>query len=395
MDRATRHKSCVACIQTKRKCDRTQPKCQRCIARGSDCHYIGRTRARQQQQVVEQSITSTATDWRLQSLDVEHIDPAALFSPALDEGIFDFPHHPFNLPLDCQSLVPSIGGAVAQTPSFTVDPDTKLYARVEYCAGRLSLLPNLFAASGQTMFIHRQTFQASRSPALQQAMSACALYSMKSPTSKPLVHQVLQHNVQHLLATTNPSSASNPDLLAALQALLLYQIMRLFDGDIRLRASAEADEPTTVLWAGELRNRACSRYLPLHPVATFSDDPKDWAAWLFSEGIRRTVVTTFMLRGVYNYLRTGIDSPTVVGVYFTVQEELWNAQSEVGWNRAKNERLELQVLVNEWDEVMALACPGDLEELGVLVMSMLWGLKATQNWLGHERSLKYGLGAPL
>ncbi|KAJ4988906.1 transcription factor cys6 protein [Stagonosporopsis vannaccii] len=399
MERATRHKSCVACIQTKRKCDRTQPKCQRCTARGSDCHYIGRSRMRQQQvveqSVLEQSLIRTAAEWRPQILEVEHMTSAALFPPTSNEDIFDFPHHPFNLPFDDQSLVPSIGDLAAEPQPHTGDPDSKLYTRVEYCAGRLSLLPSLFATTGQTMFIHHQTFQAMHSTTLQQAMSACALYTMRTPASKPLVHQVIQHNVQDLLATTNPTTTRNQDLLAALQALLLYQLMRLFDGDIRLRASAEADEATTVLWASELRTRVCAHYLPQNPVARFSDDTKDWAVWLFSESIRRTVVTTFLVRGVYNYLKTCTDSPTVVGVYFTVQEGLWNAQSEAGWNRAKHDKMELQVLVNDWDNVMALAGPADLEELGVLVMSMLWGLRATRNWLGRESSAKHGLEALL
>lgn len=226
-------------------------------------------------------------------------------------------------------------------------------------------------------------------------MSVCALYSMRTPVTRTLVHQVLQHSVQHLIATIDQFWCSNPDLLAALQALLLYQLMRLFDGDIQLRAAAELDEATTVLWASELRTRACAVSLPIHPVATFTGHPEDWHVWLFSESVRRTVVTTFLLRGVYNYLKTGVDSPTVVGVYFTAQQGLWNAQSEAGWARARDESLELQVLVNAWDEVMMLASPDDLEELGVLIMSMLWGLRTTQNWLGYEHSIRYGLGGQI
>ncbi|KAH6619895.1 hypothetical protein C7974DRAFT_398415 [Boeremia exigua] len=393
MERATRHKSCVACIQTKRKCDRTQPKCQRCISRNSDCEYIGRRRGRHQP-VAESSAPVTAVDWRPSTMEMESLIPATQFSPSINEDIFEFPHHPFNLSFDSRSLAPSIGDLTSPPHLNTIDPDTRLYARVAFCAARLSLVPNVFAISGQTMFIHRQVFQTLQTTALQQAMSACALYCMRTPTTKAIVHQVLQHNVHHLLGNIDPATVSNVDLLAALQALLLYQFMRLFDGDIRLRAAAEADEPTTVLWASELRTRACAVTLPLHPIATFSRNPEDWQVWLFSESIRRTVVTTFLLRGVYNYLKTGTDSPTVVGVYFTVQEGLWNAQSESGWSRARDERLELQVLVSAWDEVMTIASPNDLEELGVLVMSMLWGLKATQDWLGRELSLKYGLDAP-
>jgi hypothetical protein len=320
----------------------------------------------------------TVPAWQLPLSEVEFTNTATLLSPSHNENIFEFPQHPFNLP-----------DLVSRQP-LHIDSATNLHTRVNYCVRRLSLIPNVFALSGQTMFIHRQSFQTYQSPALQQAMSACALYCTRTPATNVLVHQVLQRNVQHLLSTTDSTSCSTPDLVAALQALLLYQLMRLFDGDIRLRAAAEDNEITTILWASELRTRACALSLPLYPVATLTN-PEDWHEWLFNEGIRRTVVTTFLLCGGYNYLKTGSDSPTVVGVYFTAQGALWNAQSEVSWNRAKEESLELQVMVNEWDEVMAMATPGDLEELGVLVMSMLWGLQSTQSWLGYGYSTKYGL----
>ncbi|KAJ8115992.1 hypothetical protein OPT61_g2487 [Boeremia exigua] len=397
MDRPTRHKSCVGCIQTKRRCDRNQPKCQRCITRGSDCQYVGSNDTRRhtrRQQVAERPILDTVPDWGAQNLDVELLSSATLASASLGGNIFEFPQHPFNLPLDSQSLVPSIGDLGTQPRLPSTDPDNRLYDRVEYCATRLSLLPDLFAKSGQNMFIHRQTFQSLLSPALQQAMSACALYCTRTSHTKALVRQILHHNVQHLLATTDPASASNHDLIAALQALILYQLIRLFDGDIRLRTAAEADTPTTILWASELRSRACASTLPLHPVVTFSSSCDDWHIWLLSESLRRTVVTAFMLRGVYQYLKSGTHCPTVVGVYFTAQEGLWNAQSELGWNRVRNEKVELQVLVNACDELMALASPTELEELGVLVTSTIWGLDATKEWLGYACSVKHGLTDP-
>jgi hypothetical protein len=327
-------------------------------------------------------------EWELDSSGAGLVGTTALLSPTLDQDIFNFPNHPFNLSFDAQPFQQSVDDLVAQRRQLDC---AVLYARVDYCASRLALLPHGFASAGQTMFIHRQYFQTLQSVALQQAMSACALYCIRTAATKPLVHQVIQRNVQHLLSTTDTSSSSNCDLLSALQALLLYQLMRLFDGDIRLRTTAEADEAITISWATELRARACAPSLPLHSIVTFANNSEDWQLWMFSESIRRTVVTTFLLRGVYNYLKTGTDIPTSVGVYFTAQEALWNAQSEVGWVKAKYEKLELQVLVNAWDEMLALADPNDLEELGVLVMSMLWGLPTTQTWLGHEHSVKYGL----
>ena len=241
-------------------------------------------------------------------------------------------------------------------------------------------------------------FQLSCSPALQDAMSACALYCMKGVTNQALVFGNLEHKCQQLIATTNALLASKTDLLAALQALLLYQMMRLFDGDIRLRAYAEADEPIAILWASQLStltHNAAHASL----AAPGSTDTSvvtigrrsDWQSWLVDESIRRSVITTFMLKGVYSFLKLGYDSPTDLRVCFTAQAALWGAQSATGWCRAQEETGRFEILVTHWDEAIAKAKPMDLEELGVLIMTMLWGPEATRTWLGEDFAVKFGL----
>jgi hypothetical protein len=50
------------------------------------------------------------------------------------------------------------------------------------------------------------------------------------------VSRNLEHKQQQLIASIDLFLISNTDLLVAVQALLLYQMIRLLDGDIRLRA---------------------------------------------------------------------------------------------------------------------------------------------------------------
>lgn len=68
--------------------------------------------------------------------------------------------------------------------------------------------------------------------------------------------------------------------------------------------------------------RACSTKFPLYPLATDSKTASDWYVWLSHESIRRTIMTIFLLRGVYNYFKTGTDIPTVLDVYLTLQTEV-------------------------------------------------------------------------
>lgn len=122
-----------------------------------------------------------------------------------------------------------------------------------------------------------------------------------------------------------------------------------------------------------------------------NDDKSDWQCWLVDESIRRTVITTFMLKRVYNDLKLGYDSPTNLRIYITTQAALWGAQSDIGWRRAREGQEPLEIRVTQWEEAIAETKPMDLEELGILIMAMLWGLDATRTWLGQDLTVQYNL----
>ncbi|KAF2831860.1 hypothetical protein CC86DRAFT_365790 [Ophiobolus disseminans] len=274
-------------------------------------------------------------------------------------------------------------------------PNSSVQSRVEFAAKRLAALPATFASQGQTVFIHRMLFQHTNPPALQDALSTCALYALKNPSTQSLVYQNLEHKRNQLVASTDASNASTIHLLAAVQAFLLYQIIRFFDGDIRLRAQAEADESLFSTWTRQLSMRV-RQLAPCQldaldnalapPIAT-----KNWQRWLVEESSRRTLIVAYMLKGVYDFLKTGLDVNAGFRVSFTAQAALWDAQSESGWQRAGAEKEHFEIRVAQWDSAVALAGPEDLEELGVLVMAMLWGLDRTRMWLGYRYAGRYGL----
>jgi hypothetical protein len=70
-----------------------------------------------------------------------------------------------------------------------------------------------------------------------------------------MVMQALYSNVGSLIAVNSGRVASTPiEKLARTQALFLYQIIRLFDGDVALRSQAEKDMPLFMTWLDELCN---------------------------------------------------------------------------------------------------------------------------------------------
>ncbi|KAF7588658.1 hypothetical protein BBP40_005409 [Aspergillus hancockii] len=405
----SRRKSCLSCVQSKRRCDKGLPKCHRCVAKKTDCEYNGRYLGQLQQttagnvdenvELVEPFVDQQSSNWELQRS--PRLSVPSILSPCTNEGFINFSNIPIGMPSISQYGFP--GPAVIQDIVTRPDPDNPdriisdatVQARVEFAAKRLALVPKTFSEQGQTMFIHRLLFQERSSLALQDALSACALYCLKNTENQALVFRNLEQRRERLITTTDMLLASKVDLLEALQALILYQIIRLFDGDIRLRAQAEADEPVVLMWAAHLRllTHQVRRSPPglekagLLPESTSTE----WRDWIIEESSRRTVIIAFMLKGIYDFLKLGYDTVPDLRMSFTAQTALWNSQSEFGWRKSQSEREPLEAWVSYWDEAIAKAKPGDLEELGVLIMAMLQGIEATREWLGHSYSVRHGL----
>lgn len=407
----TRRKSCLACIRTKRKCDQGLPSCQRCLAVKRICEYVDR-KPRIAQSTLDSDHAFTGLDsedvvvgaaadmqeWQLQS-GTSYRSLPGILSPLSDHAIFDFPNHPFNFPgshgselLD-SGFIEDIVSQQDMVATRTTPSNPSVQARVEFAARRLAAIPSSFAAQGQAIFIHRMLFQRTNPPALQDALSTCALYSLKNSSNQILVFQNIEQKHNQLVASINPLNASTSDLLAAVQAFLLYQIIRLFDGDIRMRAQAETDEALFGAWTLQLSTRV--RQLPAcQPSAggrsSITTTVPNWHRWLIEESSRRTLIVAYMLKGVYDFLKTGFDVNRGFRVTFTAQAGLWGAQSESSWQRVLSEKAHLEIHVAQWDLIMGKAEPEDLEELGVLVMAMLWGVDRTAMWLGQNHAARYG-----
>lgn len=426
---SSRQKSCLACVRAKRRCDQGFPKCRRCVARKVDCEYPSRIFGQSPQNVRSEENQDFGFAERFAgeepagSSQLQRRSPAlsaARLSPCMNDAFINFGNEPFNLPylpgddFLSPTIIENIMSQQQLQQPLQQDPgdddvgriksDMGLQSRVEFAAKRLAAIPKTFAEQAHTMFVHRRLFQERNPAALQDALSACALYCLKTPENQALVFRNLEHKSQQLIAAIDPHRVSKVDLLAALQALVMYQVIRLFDGDVRLRAQAEADEPVLVTWAAQLKSRTRQLAPSLSESSTPASASPDallvlqdraayWQRWLVEESCRRTVIVALMVKGVYGFLKTGFDRSPSLRMSFTAQAALWGAQSEYGWRTAYygGERERLEVRMMHWDEDMAKATPGDLEELGVLIMSMFRGLEVAEDWLGRAYLLRYGL----
>lgn len=289
-----------------------------------------------------------------------------------------------------------------KTPPAITHGDTTediYYQRGKFASLQLKKYPEMFHKSGQTPFIHWNLYSEHTPQVIQDVLSACALYSGKNVHNERLVYRDITRKAWDLASRPMLLGRENRgELLASTQALLLYQIIRLFDGDIRQRADAEAHEAILKTWTDHLHTN-------IQPLPSIANDttattsptdtltPSSWKEWIFQETCRRTILISYMLSGVYSFLKFGSDNvPCKVNDFsFTAQAALWNAPSEYRWKEGWKETKHFSITVGEWDVVMGGAVPNDLDELGVMVMASLKGTEITRQWLGGEHLERWGL----
>ena len=152
---------------------------------------------------------------------------------------------------------------------------SKFQARTEYVGRRIASQAIALAQTGQIAFIHHS--QVVTSPVLQDALAGSSLHAMRNPTNANIVKKELARRAALLIQAVERTLVYSPtvklDLLPPVQALLIYQCIRLFSTiDISQQAQAERDATYLTSWAAKLREE-------LQPFNT----PRNWTDWVRQE----------------------------------------------------------------------------------------------------------------
>ncbi len=399
-----RRKSCLNCVKGKRRCDAVVPQCQRCASKGLVCDYLGASQSA--------PVSGPMSNFSPQDRDSHSTAPGLLIndnleimnSTDLNSGMGLLPFIP-EQDLDWSGLqnIDDMEGYANAVPA-AIDPGNDyvttgaIYqSRVLFASQRFKTYPGMFYRRGQTPFIHRHMYDEHTPTVIYDALSSCALYCGKNKDNESLVFGDISRKVRQLIGGMQRSFLSPVDHLASVQALLLYQIIRLLDGDVRQRADAESDEAVLISWNEQLQGRiqrpSLSSELESSSDSQGAMTTSSWQDWILSESVRRTVLTSYMLQSVYSFLKLGYDkvSGKVNKLSFTAQSALWNAPSEYHWREALKNRNHLEVTIGQCDDVMDTAQPMDYEELGVMILASYKGMDIASERLGKEHLARYGL----
>ncbi|KAF5688141.1 hypothetical protein FGLOB1_14723 [Fusarium globosum] len=270
--------------------------------------------------------------------------------------------------------------------------------RAEYEASRLVHQVKAFAESGQTSFIHYS--QTSSSTALRDAFAACSLYSIRNSANASLVASEISRQRELLIQATDtviglcppsPQSTISLDLQPSIQAMLMYQCIRLFSGDNSQQEQSQQDAKLLSSWVVVLQAQTSE--------ASFSNSKlgHSWEDWVRTESIQRTMIVADLVQSIYTFLKFGWyqPSPRLAELSFTGHAAIWNAGSLTEWQKAREQRTGPRLEMSKFRDSVKGVSLDELDELGIMILVSYEGFEVLKDWAGDDKKMleKWGLNS--
>ncbi|PKX89432.1 uncharacterized protein P174DRAFT_425355 [Aspergillus novofumigatus IBT 16806] len=275
-------------------------------------------------------------------------------------------------------------------------------------------IPGVFVRTKEAPFLHRHLYRQNIPRSIITLYAAVSAYAAHNDSNRDWALRVLSEGVDDLLAvpkeaahsrhhhettqshestttTAAHAQAQGPadvgtgatntvyEKLANTQALWMYQVLRVFDGDIGLRSQAERDMTTLEAWLLELeqyRDNLAEMCL-LEEAEVRQRAPASWESWIFNESLRRTILMGYSFIAFYALLKwsgckdTNMPDPGhFVRVHrWTASGSLWRADSSptffLAWHRQR------QTFVQNFfiEDFAKVAKPVDVDPLSWIMLA--------------------------
>lgn len=270
-----------------------------------------------------------------------------------------------------------------------------------------------WATTGSNPFIHAHLYAARFPDNLQIAFTTLTTYRNRTKQNAEIVLKIIEDQASKLVESSSDgilsgnNNSSNPashelsllDQCARLHALIVYQTISLFDGDIRARHLAESRLPLLSRWAQQLLDSAREKFSSTPHVLDMTTalyfGPMDsqehpWYLWILTESIRRTWLTAGGLEAIYSMLQRGWH-PCPGGVMFTTRKGIWDASSALAW--------EASCMVGapegvgfihrfETDKLFSTRTPDDVDDFTRLMMEITYGVERMEKWRQEDAATR-------
>lgn len=433
IDMTIESKACLACARAKRKCERQIPTCSRCQCRGMLCEYASAAHEPlDRPQVRDQQVTASVSEEPL---------PHFLFGLSGDMmPIDDIAAHDLDAIIGTSSIIePNLKPQSPPLPwylekeSWDIDHITA-HSTAPYCSAVLSSYNDnvkdwltRWVETGACPFIHSRTYRHHIPRCVQDAYTAFSTYQNMKKSNRPIVMNLIEQRLRQLLADQPhppPGASSDEDAaaealntfehLARVHALLTYQIICLYDGDIRLRHVAETQIPTLNSWLRQLvssAQHAASQgpEMFISPLVTppdqqdpltqvqlsgqdvgmetvtlttplLSQEDVAWYAWLFAETIRRTWLVASSVQTIYLTLQV-LWAPCPGGLPFTTRKGAFEASSSFAWAACcEGHKHGIDFARRHKHRLFEECRPEDIDDFTVRLLEISYGLERIERW---------------
>ncbi|UPX14244.1 uncharacterized protein EKO05_0004733 [Ascochyta rabiei] len=218
---------------------------------------------------------------------------------------------------------------------------------------------------------------------LQDAHASCALYNARNDINTDFVARHIMSRVDELIAVPLPTDAT--EILAQAHALMLYQIMLVFGGDVQHYSHAEVLVPLLEAVDNLLLHLSTQQTDPINELSLYPSAAMRavWKSFVFRETLRRTILSLFQFLALCRLLRGQFGSCTNElshGNKVTLSAHLWSAttafDNAVAWNEKKH------FLVHDLDftDVLRDARPDDIDSFGRTMLVGLQGIDDFKGW---------------
>ncbi|KAH6888000.1 hypothetical protein B0T10DRAFT_489281 [Thelonectria olida] len=390
-----RRKSCAACIKAKRRCDMALPACLRCSQRRIACSYPSRP-ARAQLPISSQPATmpglliddetclTPSTGGQIEG----SCDDFNSVTATIDTGFVDLPSFELSLSDEALDLIEQ-SSTVAPLSTKELDSIPDVIAnRLQWSIDQIRKAPSTMVSETQTPWCHPLVYKDAMPRSIQDAHACCALYLAKNRVNAPVILRSIESRVSDLLCSPPPNTAL--ECLAHTQSLLLYLIIRLFDGDIGARASAERDISAIETSAISLFSQAKFDFSQASDLPTFPIAPTKtfWQEWILHESIRRTLILTFYFLQTYRIIShqnfLACDGRLGLCHSMTLSRYLWEARTPMAFAEAWMNKKHLVVTNGSFNNVFEEAMADDIDTFGKIFITSLVGIDEAEAWFASR-----------
>ncbi|KAH8891522.1 putative aldo/keto reductase [Thozetella sp. PMI_491] len=253
---------------------------------------------------------------------------------------------------------------------------------------------------GHNGFIHRRLYEKGMPACIQDAFTTLATYISRTSAVEEAVLQIADDRSTSLIRQRTPTAIGAQGILAQLarvQALFIYEFIQLFDGSIRVRASAEKQLPILRKWVvqmwemvkdyrgeeGSLVHDKCAANEFEKEYDTYSDL---WRKWILTESVRRTHMVVESTINVYEAMTKGW-AECAGAAMVTARRGLWEADSALEWFGLSCERSPLLVPSLQPGPVLSQYEAEEFDDLVKMVWAIIVGSDRMQYWRERKSNL--------